>query len=284
MLLLSSDLKQHLDEISSNLPKCDLVSSAAVEQLRQLALAESELKNLADLMRSVLVEQGYVQVRSLPENGQKLLFSALASILGDIYIDPSVGDGVIGAHVKPSEMLMGNQLRNLPLHTDYSMQDTPPRLTMSLCIEPDPIPGFGAVQIADVAALCFGVETDLELSRFFDVSIPVASQNAGGQILTLNSPIVTRMPEGRGMLVRYHRTRIRQGFQVTGAIPSQDQSATMLSFERLTAQAVHTLHPEKGDMLVIDNRRTVHARTRCSVRVDADCSTQGRQMRFIFAH
>jgi hypothetical protein len=155
---------------------------------------------------------------------------------------------------------------------------------MSLCLEPDPTLGFGAVQVADIAAMCFGVETDPTIARLFDTILPFASSNAMNDFTMLQSPIIVREPSNQRLLVRYHRTRIRQGFIASGGLPSSNQSAAMLNFEKEAANYIQTLHPEAGDIIVIDNHRAVHARTRCSVRVDKDGSTRGRQMLFLFAH
>lgn len=231
----------------------------------------------------VMVEQGFVQLRGLTPDVASAIFPAIGSLLGDIYIDPNIGSAVISAHVKPNEALMGNQLRHLPLHTDYSMLAAPPRLTMSLCLEPDPTLGFGAVQVVDIAAMCFGVETDPMIARFFDTALPFASGHAQSGLKIMQSPILSREPSSQ-LLVRYHRTRIRQGFVASGIGPSPEQATTMLGFEKAAADSIQILHPDAGDITVINNHRTVHARTRCSVRVDKDGLTRGRQMRFMFTH
>ena len=284
MLLISPEVCQQLAGLVSRLPAGDIASSEHVKALHDSAGENPILRHISSLANAVINEQSFVQLRGLTPTVASVIFPAIGSLLGELYIDSSIGSALIGAHVKPSEVLMGNQLRHLPLHTDYSMLAVPPRLTMSLCLEPDPILGFGAVQVADIAEMCFGVETDPTIARLFDTILPFASSNATNDFTTLQSPIVVRESSNQRLLVRYHRTRIRQGFIASGGLPSSNQSATMLGFEKEAANYIQTLHPEAGDIIVIDNHRAVHARTRCSVRVDKDGSTRGRQMRFLFAH
>ena len=284
MLLISPEVCQQLAELASRLPAGDITSAGHIKALHDSAAADSILQHIAKLAAAVMDEQSFVQLRGLRPDVASAIFPAIGSLLGAIYIDPGIGSALVGAHVKPSEALMGNQLRHLPLHTDYSMLTAPPRLTMSLCLEPDPTPGLGAVQVADIAAMCFGVETDPMIARFFETVLPFASGNAQSGLTTMQSPIISREPSSQKLLVRYHRTRIRQGFVASGSGPSPEQAATMLGFEKVAANCIQTLHPDAGDITVIDNHRAVHARTRCSVRVDKDGSTRGRQMRFLFAH
>ncbi|MBE2180178.1 MAG: TauD/TfdA family dioxygenase [Chthoniobacterales bacterium] len=284
MLLLSPEVTTALRCCASALPTEQLTDTAAVERLRCEALKQAPLGVLASLVRSVVEEQGFAQVRGLPDEGTRVLFPALAALLGSPFIDPAEGSAVIGAHVRPSESLMGNQLRHLPLHTDYSMLANPARLTMSLCIEPDPTPGWGALQIADIEAMCFGVESDLDIQQFMSVALPFAGRNAAEGVDILESPIISRDAASGRFLARYHRSRIRQGFRVRGTLPTPEQSSMMLAFERKAAENVETLHLQSGDITVIDNHRTLHARTRCSIIVKPDGSTSGRKMQFLFAH
>jgi len=284
MLLISPEVCEQLAEVASLLSASEVTSAEDIKALHGLASESPVLQHIAKLASAVIDEQSFAQLRGLTPDIASRIFPAIGCLLGSIYVDPGIGSALIGAHVKPSEALMGNQLRHLPLHTDYSMLVAPPRLTMSLCLEPDPTPGLGAVQVADVAAMCFGVETDPMNARFFETALPFASRTPQSGLTSIQSPIISRDPTSQKLLVRYHRTRIRQGFVASGSGPSPEQAATMLGFEKAAVDCIQTLHPDAGDITVIDNHRAVHARTRCSVRVDRDGSTRGRQMRFLFAH
>lgn len=282
MIILSPELARRAASASTTLPEEPLDNDAAVARLHAVSARDETLCKIASLVRAVLDEQGFVQVRGIQGPEARRLFPVIATLLGSPYIDPAEGSAVIGAHVRPNEALMGNQLRHLPLHTDYSMLAEPPRLTMSLCLHGDPIAGWGALLVADIEAMCFGIETEPEVQRFTSVSLPFAGRNAQNGVDVLQSPIVSRA-DGK-FVVRYHRSRIRQGFRACNSRPTVEQSATMVAFERWAGEYVQTLHPEAGDITVIDNHRTVHARTRCSVVVEADGGTRGRQMEFLFAY
>ena len=166
-------------------------------------------------------------MRGLPLEQARSLFIAFASLMGEPYIDPAVGSAVVPAHVRPGEVLMGNQLRRLPLHTDYSMMETPPRLTMSFCLRPDSLEEFGAVYVADIEAACFGMEDDSEIARLKTVPLPFAARNARVEVNVIDRPILSRSP-GDVLIVRYHRSRIRQAFQFRRTSPTAEQRSAML--------------------------------------------------------
>jgi hypothetical protein len=283
MLILRNETVTAITKDLARLPDEQPESKASVDRITEAANNCGPLSKLARLAKSVLEEQGFVQIRGFSPTQARPVFLALASLLGEIYIDPSIGSAIVPAHVRPGEMLMGNHLRRLPLHTDYSMLEQPPRLTMSFCLRPDPVEEFGAVYVADMESVCFGLEDDAEISRLKTVPLPFAARNAREEIDVIDKPILSKTDDGR-LLVRYHRLRICQGFQVRGARPNGEQLSAMRSFERLAAAAVQVLHLKAGDITVIDNHRVVHGRERCSVEVDVDGTTTGRQMLFVFAY
>lgn len=284
MLIVSSDYRSTLEIAIANLPAAPLVSDEAVHALKIAADESPALKTFARNVNAVLEEQGFVQIRGLPLEIARKFFPVLGAMVGILFIDPAEGNVIINAHVRPSQELMGNQLRHLPLHTDYSMMANPPRLTVSLCVAPDPSPGWGALQIADIEAIIFGVEQGAGIAPFFQVKLPFAGRNAQSGVDLIETPILSKSKDTGNLLVRYHRSRIRQGFRVLKADPSQEQVAAMIGFERLASERIEMVLPETGDITVIDNHRTLHARTRCSVLIDEDGSARGRQMQFLFAY
>jgi alpha-ketoglutarate-dependent taurine dioxygenase len=284
MLLLSPNLAQQISLAVHPLLDGPILTREAADRLKNSASVNDSLRLIASLATAILDEQGYVQIRGLPTSSTKQSFLAIGSLLGTIFIDPAESSAVINAHVKPSEMLMGNQLRHLPFHTDYSMLREPPRLTMSLCLDPDPMPGWGAIQVADIEAMIFGVESDPDVHRFFSVPFPFAARREQNDVSLIESPIIVKESHSEHILVRYHRSRIRQGFFAQKMEPTPEQTATMLAFERHAAEHTYAMHPEVGDITVIDNHRMVHARTCCSIVVDADGTTRGRRMQFLFAY
>lgn len=284
MLRLDSSMVATLKKASIGLVDEPPISDVALGRIREVALRCEPLSRIAALSRAVLDEQGFVQVRGLPASLAQSLFLAFASLLGEPYIDPSIGSALVPAHVQPGEMLMGNQLRRLPLHTDYSMMEHPPRLTLSLCVQPDAMPGFGAVYISDIEGICYGIETAPIINELMTVLLPFAARSVQDAVDVIERPILNHHATRDRVVVRYHRSRIQQGFRTQGKRPTPDQCAAILNFERLAGSAVQILQPQAGDITVIDNHRVIHARERCSVEVSDNDTITGRQMTFLFAY
>ncbi|MCS6978026.1 MAG: TauD/TfdA family dioxygenase [Gemmatales bacterium] len=272
-----------LTEASANLIDDPPNSQELLDRAREAARGCQPLCRLAELAQAALEEQGFVQVRGFPLEHARRLFVAFSCLMGEPYIDPAIGSALVPAHVRPGEVLMGNQLRRLPLHTDYSMMERPPRLTMSCCLRTDPVKDFGAVYVADIESACFGVENDPVIVRLKSVCLPFAALNARNEVDVITRPILGKTADGR-ITVRYHRSRIYKGFCICGQVPTEEQLQAMLTFESLAQSVVQVLYPQAGDITIIDNHRTVHGRERCSVEVHADGTTTGRQMLFLFAY
>lgn len=284
MLLITPELASLLADSIKRFPEDSLTTLQEIDVWYQLAQDYPTLKQIADLAFQVLDEQGFVHIKGLPTTEATKLFPALGCLIGKLFIDPFEESAIIKAHVSSKQSLMGNQLRCLPMHTDYSMAAEPPQYTMSLCIEPDPTTDLGNVLISDVEAACFGVETAPDFERFHTIPLPFAARNANGNPDLLESPIISRNAPDGGILVRYHRSRIRQGFILQNQEPTPEQSSMIIAFEQLATRSAQTIQLQSGDMLIIDNHRCVHARTRCSIQVNKEGETKGRKMHFLFAH
>ncbi len=283
MLLIGEDLRGALysaaNYLVSNFPK----SALELDAVRQAAESCRPLCVVSEVAQAILDEQGFIQISGFPPSHLETLFLGLVTLLGSVLIDPSEAGAVIPARVRPGQHLMGNQIRSLPLHTDYSMIARPPRLTMSLCLRSDSYANLGSLVVSDVESICFGLESSDDVVKFKTVVLPFAARNIKDEIEVFESPIITPTVDG-GVLVRYHRSRIAQGFKHRGRPPSTEQSATMRIFERLTRENVNILPIAAGCVTILNNHRVVHGRDRCSVEVFLDGTTVGRQMLFAFAH
>lgn len=278
MLLLSACVKERLAVLEAELTA---ISCAATRQL--FAIEQGHvLAAVIDAVRAILSEKGFVQIRGGELDGLPYVVRVLIRSLGEIYLDPDIGSESIPAHVMPSQVLMGNQLRRLHLHTDYSMLPTPPRLTVSLCICEDPTPGSGSLVITDVESSIWGLERAPVIDAFFSEPFPFASQDAFGGGVTHFSPILSFKSSSGNLLTRYHRTRMVHGFKRSYRQPTERQSEIMLNFESHVARASETLDVRRGDLTVIDNHRCVHGRSRCSVLMTESGQTTGRRMNFFF--
>jgi len=284
MLLLQEGAISEITECLTEIDTANIDVMENAMRIREVLGQNELLTKLTAIARSVLREQGFVHVRSATQLDGRQFVSAWACLLGEPFRDRGEKEVVIPSHVRPGESLMGNQLRELPLHTDYSMLDRPPRLTISFCLSPDSVPGLGVVSLVDVEALAYGLSGGELLDRLRNIGFPFAAQNAANETDIFDSPIISNLPGDHALLVRYHRSRIAQGFRFNNTNATRDQSQLIIDFENWAAPHTQSIQPASGDLLIIDNYRMLHGRGRCSVSVGRDGVTAGRQMLFAFAN
>ena len=284
MIVLEEDVVRAVEAEVGGLDVAEPVDVDEVRRWSARGRASTQIAQISRCVSAVLDEQGYVLIRGLSTTVGLAPFIALGTLLGDVYLDPQHDSAIFHAEVRPNAELMGNQLRRLPFHTDYSMLPIPPRYTMSLCVRSDSVASGGAVDIVDVEAATYGIEHDTMISRFFAVSLPFTARWGDAEQRVSDWPILSRKASGKGLLTRYHRSRIVQGFRASRGEAGPEEASVMRDFEAFVRPFSQRVRPMPGDILVLDNHRTLHARESCGVRLRADGTTTGREMRFLFVN
>lgn len=284
MLLPDSQLLESLTDAFRAVPNSGERAFAKAKDIRSTLLTNDHVSATAKLVSEVLEEQGFVQIRGFLATEADRILTGWACLLGNPHIDMDHGGGTIPAEVRPGQYLMGNQLRHLPLHTDYSMLESPPWLTVSFCRHPDPIKGLGNLAVVDAEAAWFGLESSQGFSRLNSVLFPFAGMSRDKTTEVIQRPIISVSVHGKPFLVRYHRSRIVQGFRCTKTTATDEQAELMMYFEDRMNLLSHSLTIQSGDLTIIDNHRMLHGRGRCSVDVSNDITVSGRKMLFAFAH
>jgi hypothetical protein len=284
MLLPDTQLLESLTNAFKTIQHASKGSFTKAKEIRSTLLANDKVSATAKLVSEILEEQGFVQIRGFSATEADQILAGWTCLLGDPHIDMDHGGGAIPAEVRPGQHLMGNQLRLLPLHTDYSMLESPPWLTVSFCRHSDPTKGLGDLAVVDAEAAWFGLESGQEFSQLSSVLFPFAGMSRGNTPEVIHRPIISASVDDSSFLVRYHRSRIVQGFRCTKTTATAEQVRLMMYFEDRMNLLSHSLTIQSGDLTIIDNHRMLHGRGRCSVSVSNDMTVSGRKMLFAFAH
>lgn len=284
MLLPDTQLLDSLTEAFKAIPHASEHTFTKAKDIRSTLLANDQVSAMARFISEVLAEQGFVQIRGFSTAEAERILTGWACLLGNPHIDMDHGGGTIPAEVRPGQHLMGNQLRHLPLHTDYSMLESPPWLTISFCRHPDPIKGLGNLAVVDAEAAWFGLESSQEFSRLNSVLFPFAGMSRDEKAEVIHRPIISASVDNNPFLVRYHRSRIVQGFRCTNEKATDEQAGLIMYFEDRMNLFSQMLTIEAGDLTIIDNHRMLHGRGRCSVEISNDMIISGRKMLFAFAN
>ena len=283
MFLPDSQLIESLAVAFADVPLASDDAFRNATDIRSALLSNERVRGIVELVNEVLTEQGFVQIKGFSPEADRLL-AGWTCLLGSPHVDKDHGGGAIRAEVRPGQHLMGNQLRELPLHTDYSMLESPPWLTISFCRQADPINGLGNLAIVDAECPWFGLESSSEFRQLSSVLFPFAGMSVSNTTEVIHRPIVSTADAGKPFLVRYHRSRIVQGFRCTNQVATEEQAELMLGFENRMNSLSRMLTIDAGDLTIVDNHRMLHGRGCCSVELTDNLTVSGRKMQFAFAH
>jgi hypothetical protein len=269
-LTLEPELRRALGDVLGRLPHFDVSSTddaVACAAVDGLSLAAREpLDVLLRACRGLIAENGWAHVRALPSTGDGRGIHALGHGLGRLFRDLRQQSSiVVEACPGIGQALQGCQTRKLPLHTDFAMLERPPAVTIIACVREDPAgPGFVTNGLADVRELEARYVGDADLEVFRSLSLPFAGRMPSGQEVLIERPIISN-PSRDGVSLRFHPSRVHHGFRVRGRPATAEESAILRAFPRLAESVRTELRLAVGDVLVVDNRRVLHDRSRCTL-------------------
>lgn len=197
-------------------------------------------------------------IRGLPRSRATDLLVAFSAGLG-LLVEPlnQSWSRVVRRLVPSRDVAFDGRLVNEYLHTDGSDWTQPNDYTCLFCVTPDQN-GGGASRLLGVEALCDGAEDRGELDEVCQREVPwrLADELGGGVHW---APIITQEP----LEIRWHRQTLRRSFE-DGRVPRDSGTEALLDrFERSVERNrnVLELSLRSGDLLFLDNRRCLHART-----------------------
>lgn len=220
------------------------------------ATAGDALENLVAALRLALSRRPYAAVvRGLAFDAEHRLLVAIHRSLGTL---------VAHGYAPPRQHLVHRvsdttDLRNRGadqaelLHTDGADWEVPPHIVGMECVAAD-AGGGGRSRFVDTDTLTEQVDAD-DLIRLGESSVPWSPIPGHGDRLTV-APVL-----GDGK-IRWRRYTIRAGVD-RGYVLDPQTEALLDRFEATVtaADGVHDLLMAPGDLLLLDNRRTLHVRT-----------------------
>lgn len=292
MISVGPTFRREIDSFVADLERHDLLVNleagayAFTERSRTeiacSARSSAPLARLTELIRSLVDEAGYAHVCGLPEGHRPAWLLAIGEALGPVLDDLELQPApVLISEVRPGAKLQGSQLRELDLHSDYSMLSEPPRLTVLRNVVPDPHSMYGTNGVVDVSRLVFRHDGSEDCQLWFSVQLPFAAMAQTGSEHLLWSPILTRTNDRSTVRVRFHLSRIRRGFALSGRHATPIEARAMSTFLAAAEQLREEVSLCPGDLLVIDNHACLHARRRCSCVVEFD-HARGRDTQVVF--
>lgn len=293
-ILLEKSLAASLRDLANALSEVDARTARSAgaypfslesrDAIRCAAAAVPALSVLRSQILSVVEEGGYAHVAGLPGGDCPSLAIAIGESLGPLLDNEAQQPAaLLVSEVRPGSRMQGSQLRQLDLHTDYSMLLVPPRLTVLRAVRIDPSLDLGKNTIVDAGRLRF-VYSGTHLYRMWSTTpLPFAAMNQEDRPELVWSTILQEAADHpAGVTVRFHLSRLRRGFREVGREPTYDEASSISTFFEVVQGLREHVALSEGDLLVIDNRSTLHGRSACSVVVDADGISVGRDTQVLF--
>ena len=247
----------------------DAVQQAVYEVVRG-ALPDAFDELVAALRRRLARAPYAALVTGVPCDDEGLCFLALSRALGRLRARPYDPPRAQLLHrVQPATDIAtvraGARHETERLHTDCADWPAPARWLAMVCHRPDP-GGGGRSRLLDVDALERLLEKELDaddLAVLFEVSLPwkLADYVGGG---VLRAPVLARV--SNQVTVRWRRYAIDAGLAASGTTlpPAVERALDALDRALASSAAGAEFALRRGDLLVMDNHRALHARTALS--------------------
>ena len=235
----------------------DLVVSDRVAAL-PLLRSQSWRRFRADVRR-VFDENDYAVLRGLPaaQDGAALLLAALT--LGEALRTYRGGKVIKHFKMSPWTSDLSHTTRRGEFHTDLNTEAHPPAITAIQCLAPDPgSPRYGVTRIARLRHLLDFVDREHdERTRRFLRQDTVAMLNDRSSLCWSGKLV-------EAGTIRYHPDTIRAAVRRSGgSLQAVEQAIARVERAAMSVAASFVL--QRGDVLLLSNRRTLHARGPCSV-------------------
>lgn len=158
----------------------------------------------------------------------------------------------------------------LSLHTDYATFPSPPRFTITHCIEPDPeFPQKGVSIILIISPVIQYLRANnLKLLQLLQTPCFPFRRNAEHTMYHTRIPTFPILDENNN--VRFDRTLIIPHLEELELQDSALMIEAVRSFEEACqayAQRIE-IPLDRNDVLIIDNWRVLHSRTECTVKLE----------------
>lgn len=216
--------------------------------------------DLVHAIQSIVARSPYMAlVRGLPTGHASTLLAAISAALGDT-VEPyqQTWSKVVRSITPGTERLVGARALNEFLHTDGTDWRRPNDATCLFCVRCDQA-GQGRSRLLDIDALEDSLSTDAGdlLERLEREAVPwrIADELGGGVVW---EPVLRA---GEPLGIRWLRYTVEQACAAEAVDDRVPALARRFEEQVEHCPAVIDLLLEPGDCCVLDNARTLHART-----------------------
>ena len=236
-----------------------------------------EIKNIYESINKLLSKDYFVVLKNLDLQNDKNLFYRFSSLFGKVYPE------IDYTNIKIDCPYTGCISSYLIWHTDDAiLGNNQPQYTTIYIIEEDPLklPQNGILDIDD---LVYYLEiNDINfLNELLTKEIPMYSEGVhyydeNKDNITVSQTLLYE--ENNEIFVRFDLHRIKAYYFSKNIKQSIEEKKFINKFLTLADKLKKTIYLEKHDFLILNNRKTLHDRTECSIQLNLDGTTTTREI------
>jgi len=245
-------------------------------------LHSKSFHNLINNSKKLLTLNRYVLIKNVGFVENKQLFELFVKQFGNYY-------GVVEeTDIKMECDYTGCTDKLIELHNDDAIDlKTQPDYGFIQIQQEDPLrlARNGIVIISELVRYLEVYNVEL-LQKFYEVKIPMLSfgvnyDDKDKTLLELKEPILYK--KSNQTLVRFDLTRVKFYYKYKNLIQSKEESFLIDEFLYYAKKFRREFYLEKGDILIHNNKQTLHDRTECSFELNSDGSFKTRRIYVSFA-
>lgn len=237
-----------------------LEQSARADDLEGLPFIRSpEWESFSAKIRQEFAERDYLILKGLPVSPDGATLLLAARTVGSTFRTYRGRQIIKHFKMSPWTTELSHTTREGEFHTDLNTEPCPPAITAMQCLDPDPgAPDYGASRVARLADLLAFLEERQDTDTFRFLTRETVTMLNDRSHSSWSGHIVE---EGT---IRYHPETLRAAVRRAGS-QSPGLEDRMAGVARAALAVSEPFFLDRGDVLLLSNRRTMHYRGECSV-------------------
>ncbi len=268
-------------KISDELSK--FIFTKSCEKDLELTLKNSnQFDILISSIKKILENNQFIIIKNIGFNNSKSMFEYFVKQFGNYYGMVEYTD------IKLDCNYTGCTFGHIELHNDDAIDLTnQPIYGFIQVIKEDPLklPKNGIVKIMDMVRYLEVYELDL-LDEFLSTKIPMLSKgvnynDTNKDIIEIFEPLI--YTKDNKYFTRFDITRIKYYYKFHNKKQDRKESLLIDNFLKYAKKFRSEFYLENGDILIHNNKTTLHDRTACSMELNIDGTFNSREIFVSFA-
>lgn len=237
-----------------------LEESTRADDLEGLPMfATGEWANFSAEARQTFAARDHVLIKGLPVSAHGATLLLATKSVGSKFRTYRGGQVIKYFKMSPWTTELSHTTREGEFHTDLNTEPCPPAVTAMQCLDSDPgAPRYGVSRVARLADLLAFLEEHGDTETLYFLTQDTVTMLNDRSKSSWSGLAV------EGGVIRYHPETLRAAARRSGR-PELSLEERIAGVARAALAVSEPFIMERGDVLLLSNRRTLHYRGECSV-------------------